>query len=294
MPTTDGLGSLITPEYSRTAADIYRALAFTMLHSSKKPLAFLAHGVHRGSLEHASTATDHCATTSKAPAPLLPSWIPEWHAPRPQTLTPLQPHPEFAAGLSGPSLFLDVKETEVCGPLAVRGFKIGIVECTHKSCFAQPWFNHDEHQDLAELLARNRHTKGGLEVLAMNLAGGKTWYGVPIDNRSTMLSDFACCLITGRLLWALRSDAFGTSGPYGGVTLEARGEPRGSYDSSATATPDSIVTVNDLEEWYKNGRAGQFLQAARSACIGKCLFTTTSGACGVLVRLLRRLGTGCV
>ncbi|RSM07452.1 hypothetical protein CEP52_005233 [Fusarium oligoseptatum] len=79
-------------------------------------------------------------------------------------------------------------------------------------CFKQqqsfPW---EQTPGLEEILVRTGHTRRSLEKLALTLTAGKSWYGTPIANRAGMLADFAACLVTKWLWWALEPDAFGSN-----------------------------------------------------------------------------------
>ncbi|KAK3303211.1 heterokaryon incompatibility protein-domain-containing protein [Chaetomium strumarium] len=250
LPTTDQVNSYITPDYGQSLADGYRSLASAMLCSTKS-LAFLSH-VHRWDI------TDDTESGSA-----LPSWIPKWHLVGPQTLTPLDAHPDFAAGLSKAAKFR-VAHDQAGHPdrLAVCGVMLEDVKEPSKpqrpvtrsarSPFVR-WTGGIE--DLEMVLARHPHTKRSLEKLAITLTAGKSWYGLPKD-RDGMLADFDHCLIAGYLWWALEPDAFG-------LTNGTRATTAVSETSSA------------------GGDGNLFLDAVATACVGRQLFRTASNMRGV-------------
>lgn len=289
LTTTDGINVLITPDYTSSLEDIYRHVA-TVMRASTNPKGFLSHVHHvdifdeDGSMDEEHYSWEHGLPPKKEPAGTIPepSWYPRWHIRGPQALAPLDAHPSFAAGLSKSGWStMSTKSTS----LGVSG--IILEEVQHKV-----WLGHDSFQrhgqgfgqrlrirlgqeedvspTLEALLARTRHTRSSLEKLAMTLAAGKSWYGTPIADVDGMLADFAACLVDGRLFWALERDAFGS-----------REGARSGSSQDDGAGVENPITLPDLEEMAKNGNGDLFMDAATTACVGRCLFSTDSGMRGI-------------
>ncbi|KAM6511880.1 hypothetical protein FALCPG4_016871 [Fusarium falciforme] len=284
LATTDDVNSLITPDYTNPLGEVYRNVASLML-SSKNPLAILSHVHHTEIFDHpghAVYAYDHGYSSQASSARVTPykdSWIPRWDVKGPQTLTPLDAHPDFAAGLSKPAQIRDGVQGD---RLTVQGIIIDDVK--HKvwmnsQCFKQqqslPW---EQTPGLEEILVRTSHTRHTLARLALTLTAGKSWYGTPITDRAGMLADFANCLVTGWLWWALEPDAFGSKD----VKENRSGNNSRNQDNTAIFPPagDSI-TISDLEDLATKGNGPLFLDSVTTACVGRCLFSTESNMRGV-------------
>jgi hypothetical protein len=217
LATTDHVNCHLTPDYSQTLADVYRNVASVML-SSTNSLSFLSHVHHKDMYDYANWLFEFPpAAESKGPDPShllrLPSWVPKWHLVGPQTLTPLQAHPSFAAGLSKPAQF-QLRNTpngaDNPSRLTVLGVTVDTVHATKSVGSFKGWAPWGQIGDAGPILAQHGHTRHTLEKLAVTLAAGKSWYGLPQD-RGSALADFARCLVAGLLWWALEEDAFGSS-----------------------------------------------------------------------------------
>jgi hypothetical protein len=278
LATTDGVNSLITPDYTIPLGEVYRNVACLMT-SSKNPLAILSHVHHTEIFDHPGHevyAYDHGYSSqagSARVAPFKDSWIPRWDVKGPQTLTPLDAHPDFAAGLSKPAQIRDGVQGD---RLTVRGIIIDDVK--HKvwrnsQCFKQqqslPW---EQTPGLEDILVRTSHTRHSLERLALTLTAGKSWYGTPITDRAGMLADFANCLVTGWLWWALEPDAFGSN---------SGNNSRDQSDSASISLVGDSITMSELEGLATEGNGPLFLDAVTTACVGRCLFSTGSDMRGV-------------
>jgi hypothetical protein len=307
LPTTDHVNAQLTPDYSQTLADVYRSVASAMLCSTQS-LSFLSH-VHHEDIYKSWLFEVRPVPHTDDPLLRLPSWIPKWNLIGPQTLTPLQPHPSFAAGLSKPAQFhlhpqSTPKDTANLNPsqLTVRGILLSTILSTKTPGSLRPWAPWTQKGDVAPLLAQHNHTRHTLEKLAVTLSAGKSWYGLPQD-QGRALSDFAQCLVAGLLWWALEEDAFG-SAVAGGMPGEgqdkdgngsgregwslSRGERNGKTGSSSSwssSLPVSIdggvVTMQELRDMAVGGNENLFLDAASTACIGRRLFRTVEGMRGV-------------
>lgn len=278
LPTTDPVSSRIAPDYSRTLADIYHRAACAII-SSTKSLVLLSH-VHHTNIHDAELGFGSEAGTT------LPSWIPRWHVVGPQTLTPLDAHPDFAAGLTKPAQVRVADETGDSDRdrLAVRGLVLDHVEYVRARPGTWQWEEYYRgEENLAQVLARHGHTRRSLEKLAMTLTGGKSWYGVAADPAGTLV-DFADCLVAGRLWWALEPDAFGSDDIHQGIQVGSEGEsenqgmPNGETSLSLAS---GVVTLQDLKDMSRNGNGHLFFDAATTACAGRRLFTTASKLRGV-------------
>ncbi|KAJ3459745.1 hypothetical protein MRS44_015818 [Fusarium solani] len=278
LATTDGVNSLITPDYTIPLGEVYRNVACLMT-SSKNPLAILSHVHHTEIFDHPGHevyAYDHGYSSqagSARVAPFKDSWIPRWDVKGPQTLTPLDAPPDFAAGLSKPAQIRDGVQGD---RLTVRGIIIDDVK--HKvwrnsQCFKQqqslPW---EQTPGLEDILVRTSHTRHSLERLALTLTAGKTWYGTPSTDRAGMLADFANCLVTGWLWWALEPDAFGSN---------SGNNSRDQSDSASISLVGDSITMSELEGLATEGNGPLFLDAVTTACVGRCLFSTGSDMRGV-------------
>ncbi|RYP67125.1 hypothetical protein DL769_005830 [Monosporascus sp. CRB-8-3] len=285
LTTTDGVNSSITPDYTQPLAEVYRNIAFAMIRSTKS-LAFLSHVHHRDTHDHASF--DIVSSDTRKTGPALPSWIPKWGVVGPQTLTPLDVHPDFAAGLPKPAQFRDADETGDPDRLVVRGVVLEDVKDTKWTGFLsfEPQDYCDKGEGLEQLLARHGHTRSGLEKLAMTLAAGKSWYGTPVADRAGMLADFADCLVTHRLWWALKPDAFGSTRPgkdeEKGIGRENKSEDQRILNDNTSFPPaEGPITMHELKAISTRGNGNLFVDAVATACVGRRLFCTVSAMRGV-------------
>ncbi|EEU41739.1 uncharacterized protein NECHADRAFT_87764 [Fusarium vanettenii 77-13-4] len=249
LATTDGVNSLIAPDYTNSLGEVYRNLARLMI-SSKNPLAILSHIHHTEIFDHPGHdvyAYDHDYSPQAGSARVTPfkdSWIPRWDVKGPQTLTPLDAHPDFAAGLSQPAQIRDGVQGD---RLTVRGIIIDGVK--HKLWMNTQYFKQqqsfawEQTPGLREILERGGHTRHSLERLALTLTAGKSWY----DDKET------------------RS-----------------GNNSGNQDDTAGLSPaGEFITMSELEELATEGNGPLFLDAVTTACVGRCLFSTGSHMGGV-------------
>jgi hypothetical protein len=288
LTTTDGVNSSIIPDYTKPLADLYRNVASAMIRSTKS-LAFLSH-VHHRDIYDCDEFMEFCSDAKKT-GPALPSWIPKWDVVGPQTLTPLDAHPDFAAGLPKPTRFRGADETGDPDRLVVRGVVLEDVKDTNQTNIMsfEPWDYYDEGEGLEQLLARHGHTRRSLEKLAMTLAAGKTWYGMPAADRAGMLDDFANCLVTDQLWWALEPRAFRSTRPKDGEEEGEEGfgrknkseDQRILNDNTSLPPAGGMITMHELKAMSRCGNGNLFLDAVATACVGRHLFYTVSGMRGV-------------
>ena len=294
LTTTDGVNSSIIPNYTQPLADVYRDIASAMIRSTKS-LAFLPHVHHRDI--HDRYSFIGFSSDARKTGPALPSWIPKWDVIGPQTLTPLDAHPDFAAGLPKPAQFRDADETGDPDRLVVRGVVLEDVKYTDWISFRsfEPRYYYDKGEGLEQLLARHGHTRSGLAKLAMTLAAGKSWYGMPVADRAGMLADFADCLVTDKLWWALKPDAFGSTKPdkdeddkdeeeeeEEGIGKENKSEDqRIPNDNTSLPLAEGVITMHELKAISRVGNGNLFLDAVATACVGRHLFYTVSAMRGV-------------
>ncbi|KAK4122815.1 hypothetical protein N657DRAFT_681786 [Parathielavia appendiculata] len=277
LPTTDHVNSYITPDYGQSLAGVYRRVAAAII-SSTKCLAFLSH-VHHTDLHEVRRFS-----TVVPPDSTLPSWIPQWHHIGPQVLAPLDAHPDFAAGLSRAAQFRAAEQEAVdADRLGVHGVMLEGVSATND--VGPTSGSHTYRGDADVVLARHGHTRHSLQGLAMALAAGKSWYGLPKD-RGGMLADFAHCLVAGRLWWALELDAFGVGVPEEGQdevgrTSDSQNQTGLNDDGTGASSGHGIVTLQDLKDISRGGNGNLFLDAVATACVGRRLFRTASNMRGV-------------
>jgi hypothetical protein len=287
LTTTDGVNSSIIPDYTKPLADVCRNIASAVIRSTKS-LAFLSHVHHRDIHDR-----DSFSRVARKTGPALPSWIPKWVVVGPQTLTPLDSHLDFAAGLPKPAQFRDPDETGDPDRLVVRGVVLEDVKDTDWIGFGsfEQRDYYDKGEGLEQLLARHGHMRRGLEKLAMTLAAGKSWYGTPVADRAAMLADFADCLVTDRLWWALELDAFGSTRPdkdekkeeeEEGIRRENKSEDQRIMNDNTSLPPaDGVITMHELKAISRSGNGNLFLDAVATACVGRRLFYTVSAMRGV-------------
>ena len=294
LTTTDGVNSSITPDYTKTLADVYRDIASAMLRSPK-PLAFLSHVHHQDIHSRESQLIRvQFSPDTRDSAPAMPSWIARWDVVGPQALTALDAHPDFAAGLAKPARFCGADETGDPDRLVVRGVVLGDVSGTDwlsRRSFERSYYRN-RGVGLEQLLAQEGHTRSGLEKLAMTLAAGKSWYGLPVADRADILADFAACLVTGKLWCVLKPDAFGGTQPgkdendkgeeEKGIGKENESEDqRIQNDNPSPPLADGVVTMQELKDVSRGRNGNLFLDAVATACVGRNLFCTVSGMRGV-------------
>lgn len=77
----------------------------------------------------------------------------------------------------------------------------------HTNDWGQPEGDHP-HGPLQDVLKQSRRTKRELEKIALTLTAGQNWYGVPVQNVSAHLADYARCLVKDGLVWSLKNNAF--------------------------------------------------------------------------------------
>ncbi len=104
----------------------------------------------------------------------------------------------------------------------------------------------------------------------MTLTAGRNWYGVPVQDVSAHLADYARCLLKDGLVWSLADDAFGGR----------RDSEPGQEESNPPATGD-YVTHKSLKDLSKGGNADRFLDSAATVCENRARFTMEGGAIGV-------------
>ncbi|KAM0426045.1 hypothetical protein ACHAPT_008676 [Fusarium lateritium] len=322
LATTDGVNSHITPDYTSPLGQVYRSVACAMI-GSKDPLAMLSHVHHTGNFDPdfdknldallsnpESSITLHFKDfgaskwDSPSTLPFKDSWVPKWDTEGPQTLTPLDAHPDFAAGFSEQT---QIRDDVQSGRLTVRG--IILDEVKHNALMNSqhfgsqgllsqlgpcrqlgpcPWKNNPQGMpppppslpqllSLEQIVDQTGHTRRSLERLALTLTAGKSWYGTPIDDHAGMLADFAKCLVTGSLWWTLELGAFGYND-------EKRIGSSSSKDQDNSASADlvgDLITMSELKVLATTGDSTLFLDSVKTACVERCLFSTDSAMSGV-------------
>ncbi|RYO75501.1 hypothetical protein DL764_010384 [Monosporascus ibericus] len=103
------------------------------------------------------------------------------------------------------------------------------------------------------------------------MTGGKNWYGLPVEDVSAHISDYAQCLVSGFLVWTLTDPSI--------RPLLKTGVKRAS--DLVERSPFSHVSYKELEDVSRGGVAERFLDAAAAAHSLRRMFTTRSGKVGI-------------
>ena len=291
VPTTDQVteqAPFIQVDYAKSTAEVYHEVARKIIERSSS-LSLLSSAQGGPDLD-------------------LPSWVPQWNYVATQTLTLMEPSPNFAP--AGRKAFkckeqADTNRLVVCGidAGAVSGINLGgysnfrrgqIKEDLTKGRLSRryagearysPYGSADNRLPLSGLLEEADCTKTDLEELALTLTAGKNWYGLPVQDVSAHLADFSKCLIKEGMRWSLRGNAFGedhvnivSSGDAPPPTLASN--PK--WKTSISASPKSqAITAKSLQSLAQQGNADRFLDAAATAGTGRARFITAQGMRGV-------------
>ena len=266
---TDNVSSTIVPDYTKPVAELYLLIAQLVIRENRS-LSILS-SVQRANHDEFMRAYSVGAKNwfnEKAP-----SWVPQWHYGRTQTLSPAQPHPSFAAA-SGRTL--EWKAGYDDRILTVRGILVDRVEVsssTRDDAFSAPYPEMLRRQHEENCLPTEfRYTKADLEDIALTLTGGKSWYGLPVSDTSAHLADFASCLVDKCLQWSLSDETW----------HEARFNLQGLVEMlTAVVSPSSFVDEKELRALAQGGTTKNFLDAAATVCKNRARFRTSTGMIGI-------------
>ncbi|EXJ91902.1 hypothetical protein A1O3_00452 [Capronia epimyces CBS 606.96] len=295
IPMTDNASKNIVPDYNKSSTEVYIELAQEIIRHSLS--LNLLSSVQR----HYTSFWDHYYQPREQDFDEnAPSWVPQWHVVFAQTLALLSPHPSFAASAREP---VKVRSCAESTKLTLRGVILDRISAFERSNFrdfwrgerpSEFWGRHRVVESLETILKEASLTKRKIEGIAMTITGGKNWYGLPVQDLSIHLADFAKCLLKEGLVWSLKMTAFGSSYADSSNDWETiRSDdsdkelaPRWikpgdlSIGSASTSSSD-IVTLEVLEELSRGGNADRFLDATATTCVRRARFTTGSGLIGV-------------
>lgn len=219
---------------------------------------------------------------------IIPSWTPQWHFVHTQSLALPEPHPNFNASMDRKVLSRDCTDPL---KLILRGVQVNTV---HKKWYpgslwrGEPSANraHPTRRSifrgkpgtlsLDQLLNERRYTEENLVTIAMTLTGGRNWYGLPVQNTSAHLADYARCLLKEGLVWSLDGTLVGAHNTSG---LESSTRDLQTYRVCAYVNLEALQTLSD------GGNADRFLDAVATTCSGRQIFQTKTGLVGVGLRI---------
>lgn len=273
VPTTDSAGAAIRPDYSKSPDELYRDAATAMLRAAGTP-DFLPYVRYRApssptaggdSTPLPSWVPQWSATGPQTLAPLerLPAFSAAGAAAKAKPARLRRCGGEHApVRLAVHGRVLDKVSGLADDAITQAAFASHRGRC----CSAEASDTDDDDGctrllELERLLTRRgRHTgPAGLARLARTLTAGKSWYGTPVvssvhddsddadadadadaDGGGTAaaaapLADFAACLLSGRMWWALADDAFGPPPPASASQAVLKDEQGESAAQSAAA-----------------------------------------------------------
>jgi len=218
-----------------------------------------------------------------------PTWVPQWQFLFTSSLSPPHPHRSFAPSATRQTLRLKSDNNR---QLILRGVIVDKILHSRRGyalswerggkalnqLFGDRWEinQHNGDHDLCHIVRSGRVTKAKLESLALTLTAGKNWYGLPVENRSAHLADYAKCLFKEGCLWSLQDDFI-----FSNADSEEHEKSKEDNKSKPKALPNDSLGMEDLEALSKGGNADRFLDACITVCGGRSLFKTTTGLKGV-------------
>ncbi|EPE32061.1 hypothetical protein GLAREA_12143 [Glarea lozoyensis ATCC 20868] len=286
LPTGDNVSCNLTPDYSKSVAEVYCLAARKMINSSLS-LAVLS-SVQRD--ENHVWQMAHNKSDKGNFDETMPSWVPQWNVLLTRSLTPPL-DTGFAASLD---TRLQQQQTDNPLKLNIRGILLSSVDsCVYSGreftyidddpfmggYFAQSsddFATEDEIQTmdnpLKELLQNHQASREHLEKICLTLTGGHNWYGLPVQDLSAHLADYVCCLLDGGLWWSLEKDAF--TGP------ESQYWTR-DPSLKEKKTVKNLVRSWDFVETVKSGNGQRFLDIASTTSTQRARFTASNGMIGL-------------
>ncbi|RYP80464.1 hypothetical protein DL769_002449 [Monosporascus sp. CRB-8-3] len=257
LPTSDGVSKRIIADYTKPVGEVYFQVACHILDCT-------------GSIVLLSSAR-FISSRNNISGLEVPSWVPYWSEDAPSSLSPMQRHPSFAASAGRP--------LQRCSGSDPRRLILGgivVDEVLGCSSSYSALFQRDKEDvdrgllkraGVKEWLKRYPICRDQLEAAALTVTGGKNWYGLPVEDVSAHLSDYAKCLVRGFLLWTLASC---TVRPLLKMDVE---RASGLVERS----PYGKVNYKELEDISRGGAPERFLEAAAAARSFRRTFTTRSG-----------------
>jgi hypothetical protein len=282
LPTADDISRTLVPDYRDSIAEVFGHVAKKIIGSSLS-LTILS-SVQRD--ENHVWYTKNATCDEEKFDPTMPSWVPQWNVLLTRGLTP--PHGTGFAASSNTQLQL--QHTDDPLKLKVRGILVdSVVKCVYsgdefryfirtvpytRPAGASQTGNQlqESNHPLKELLQDPQAGQRHLEKISLTLTAGHNWYGIPVEDLSSHLADYLCCLLDGGLWWSLDKDAF--TGPNG-------------QDIERTPGLEEKVLLEDLiqcwnfEARVKTGNAKRFLDIATTMADQRARFTTSNGMIGL-------------
>lgn len=99
LPITDTVSKSIVPDYSKSMSQVYLEVARKIIESASS-LSILSSIQRDGYTAQGLMIPNYPQKPN--PKDRIPSWTPQWHFARTQSLAPSEPHPSFNASLNRP------------------------------------------------------------------------------------------------------------------------------------------------------------------------------------------------
>ena len=334
VPTSDGLSSMIKPDYTKSMQKLYLEVARHILGSSSS-LALLSsvqpnHKVSSSTygciyddrgrpIKLDPSVSWQVARYGNEPEEDYPSWVPQWQFVFTTSLAPPYFHPAFSPSGDKRMVRRDCKDKQC---LELKGVIVDTIVEFQLSGFVLHPFHRGAIQadrdrrytrrsslreDLDTLLSRRKLARSKLETLALLLTGGKSWYGFPVEDKSAHLADYAKCLLKEGCLWSIRDDFIFSEPPKvkDGECRESDAK-RQTVDGAQNieVKPQSgpqkqpeladTITKIKLQILGQTGNADRFLDACATPCSNRWFFRTSSGFLGIGPQYLRRSDLLCI
>jgi hypothetical protein len=321
LPTSDGLSSIIKPDYTKSTQKLYLEVASKILDSSSS-LALLSSVQENRKVSspscgfiydnrHRPVKLDprsawQVARYGNEPEEDYPSWVPQWQFIFTTSLAPPTFHPAFSPSGDKQVVRRECKDKQ---RLELKGVIVDTIEeCQYSLGFFgfhrgasqadRDMGNHarwgPRPDDLDMLLPRIEQAWSKLETLALFLTGGKNWYGFPIEDKSAHLADYAKCLLKEGCLWSIRDDFIFSEPPKvkddeseePGVKRQKVGgvqniEAKHQWELQNKLEPTDTSTKTKLQILGQTGNADRFLDACATACRNRCFFRTSTRLQGI-------------
>jgi hypothetical protein len=152
-------------------------------------------------------------------------------------------------------IFRGVKVDDVTKTSYSDSFWRGERSATLRRNTQSTWFIKRNDLTLDQALDQERYIEDDLVSIAMTLTGGENWYGLPVENPSAHLADYARCLLKEGLLWSLKRNLVNKAG-------RAMTNKRNADEAGVPG----YVDIHVLQELAEGGNADRFLDAAATAC----------------------------
>ncbi|RYP14534.1 hypothetical protein DL765_006310 [Monosporascus sp. GIB2] len=259
LPTSDGGSQGIIADYTKPVGEVYFQVACHILDCT-------------GSIALLSSAR-FISSRNNISGVEVPSWVPHWSEDAPSSISPMQRHPNFAASTSRP-----LRRCVSGDPrrLILSGIFVDEV-LDGSSRYSALFWGDRQYMDagalkgegIEEYLKRHPKCRDQLEATALTMTGGKNWYGLPVEDVSAHVSDYAQCLVSGSLLWTLAAIK-----PFPKADIK-------QASGLVERNPYRHVSYKELEDISRGGVAERFLDAAAAAHSLRGMFTTRSRMVGI-------------